>query len=69
MHLSVTIKEIQAGYLNSLYFKDKYLYLAHNKRPSSEIGVQKVEAVVEKYVLLDSFLFKISTMPEKKWQY
>ena len=24
MHLSVTVKEIQAGYLNSSYFKDIY---------------------------------------------
>ena len=27
-HLPLTIKEIQAGYLTSLYFKDLYLYLA-----------------------------------------
>ena len=66
MHLSVTIKEIQAGYLNSLYFKDIYLYLAHNKLPNSKVGIQKVEALAEKYVLLDSLLFKISTMPEKE---
>ena len=46
MHLSVTIKEIQAGYLNSLYFKDIYFYLAHNKLPSSKAGIQKVEAIV-----------------------
>ena len=64
VHLSVTIKEIQAGYLNSLYFKDIYLYLAHNKLPSSKAGIQKVEALAEKYILLDSLLFKISTMPE-----
>ena len=31
VHLSLMIKEIQAGYLNSLYFKDIYLYLAHKK--------------------------------------
>ena len=60
------IKEIQAGYLNSLYFKDIYLYLAHNKLPSSKVGIQKVEVLVEKYVLLDYLLFKISTMPEKE---
>ena len=66
MHLSVTIKEIQAGYLNSSYFKDMYLYLAHNKLPSSKAGIQKVEALAEKYVLLDSLLFKISTMSEKE---
>ena len=27
-HLLITVKEIQAGYLTSLYFKDLYLYLA-----------------------------------------
>ena len=26
-HLPITVKEIQAGYLNSPYFKDLYLYL------------------------------------------
>ena len=45
------IKEIQAGYLNSSYFKDIYLYLAHNKLPSSKVGIQKVEALAEKYVI------------------
>ena len=34
--------------------------------PSSKAGMQKVEALAEKYVLLDSLLFKISTMPEKE---
>ena len=29
-HLPVTVKEIQAGYLVSPYFKDLYLYLAQN---------------------------------------
>ena len=28
-HLPVKIKEIQAGYLHSSYFKDIYLYLSH----------------------------------------
>ena len=40
--------------------------MAHNKLPSSKAGIQKVEALAEKYVLLDSLLFKISTMPEKE---
>ena len=34
--LPLTIKEIQAGYLNSPYFKDLYLYLSQNKMPSSK---------------------------------
>ena len=66
VHLSVAIKEIQAGYLNNLYFKDIYLYLAQNKLPSSKAGIRKVEALVEKYVLLDLLLFKISTTPDKE---
>ena len=36
-HLPVEIKEIQAGYLYSPYFKDLYLYLSQNKLPSSKI--------------------------------
>ena len=39
MHLSVTIIEIQAGYLNSSYFKDIYLYSAQNKLPSSKAAI------------------------------
>ena len=33
-HLPITIKEIQAGYLNSPYFKDLYFSSAQNKLPS-----------------------------------
>ena len=33
-HLMVEIKEIQAGYLNSPYFKDIYLYLAKINYPA-----------------------------------
>ena len=60
------IKEIQAGYLISYYFKDIYLYLAQNKLPSSKSAIRKVEALVEKYILLDSLLFKtISTLDKE----
>ena len=65
-HLSVTVKEIQEGYLNSLYFKDIYLYLSHNILPSSKVSIKKVEALVEKYILLDSLLFKIMVTPDKE---
>ena len=58
MHLSVMVKEIQAGYLNSSYFKDIYLYLAQNKFPSSKSAIRKVEALVEKYILLGSLYLK-----------
>ena len=35
MHLPVNVKEIQAVYLISPYFKDLYQYLAQNKLPST----------------------------------
>ena len=58
------IKEIQVGYLYSPYFKDLYLYLSQNKFPSSKSAIRKLETLSEKYVLLDSPLFKIS--PEQE---
>ena len=48
IHLSLTIKEIQAGYLNSPYFKDLHLYLTQNKLPSSKNTICKVEVLAEK---------------------
>ena len=65
-HLPVTIKETQAGYLASPYFKDIYIYLAQNKSPSTKIWIWKVETLAEKYILLDSLLLKIVTTPEKE---
>ena len=66
MHLPVTVKEIQAGYLISPYFKDLYLYLAQNKLPSTKTAISKGEMLAEKYILLDSLLFKLVTTPEKE---
>ena len=63
-HLPVKMKEIQAGYIHSPYFKDLYLYLSQNKLPSSKPAIQKIETLAEKYVLLDSLLFKISSNKE-----
>ena len=64
-HLTLTIKEIQAGYLNSPYFKDLYLYLSQNKLPSSKGAICKIEALSERYILLDSLLFKLNIEKEK----
>ena len=63
-HLPVEVKEIQAGYLHSPYFKDLYQYLLQNKLPSSKSTIKKLEALSEKYVLLDLLLFRIN--PEKE---
>ena len=58
------VKEIPVGYLCSLYFKDLYLYLFQNKLPTSKSAIRKLETLSEKYVILDSLLFRIS--PEKR---
>ena len=70
-HLPLTIKEIQAGYLNSLYFKDIYLYLAQNRLLSKKATIKRVQILAEKYILLDSLLFKLTTIPGRElhsWQ-
>ena len=58
------VKEIQAGYLCSPDFKDLYLYLSQNKLPSLKSTIRKLETLAERYVLLDSLLFKISSEKE-----
>ena len=65
-HLPLTIEEIQAGYLSSLYFKDIYLYLAHNRLPNKKTAMKRVELLAEKYIMLDSLLFKLTTLPGKE---
>ena len=54
------------GYLSSLYFKDIYQYLAQNRLPSKKSAMRKVEILAEKYILLDSLLFKLITIPGKE---
>ena len=65
-HLPLTIKEIQAHYLSSPYFKDLYLFLSQNKLPSKMSSVKKVEMLAESFVLLDSLIFKLVTTPDKE---
>ena len=65
-YLSLTIKEIQAGYLSSPYFKDLYLFLSQNKLPSKRSSIRKVEMLAENFVLFDSLIFKLVTTPDKE---
>ena len=57
-YLPMEVKEIQAGYLCSPYFKDLYLYLLQNKLPSSKSAIRKLETLAEKYVLLDCIIIQ-----------
>ena len=50
-HLPATIKQIQAEYLVSSYFKDIYLYLPQNKLPSNKTAIKKIKALAEKYII------------------
>ena len=65
-HLPLTIKEIQAGYLSSPYFKDLYLFLSQNKLPSKRSAIKKVETLAESFVLLDSLIFKLVMILDKE---
>ena len=63
-HLPIEVKEIQTGYLHSPYFKDIYQYLSQNKLPHSKMAIKKLEALSDRYILLDSLLFRI--FPDKE---
>ena len=49
-YLPLTIKEVQAGYLSSPYFKDLYLFLSQNRLPSKRSSVKKVKTLAESFV-------------------
>ena len=63
-HLPMEVKEIQAGYLCSAYFKDLYLYLSQNKLPCLKSATRNLETLAERYVLLGLLLFEISLEKE-----
>ena len=63
-HLPIEVKEIQTGYLHSPYFKDIYQYLSKKKLPHFKTAIKKLEALSERYILLDSLLFRI--FPDKE---
>ena len=66
MHLPITIKEIQAGYLTSSFVRDLYKYLVQNIMPHKRHNRHKVEALAESFILLDSLLFKLVTIQNKE---
>ena len=68
-HLPIEIKEIQTGYLHNPYFKEIYHCLSQNKLPHSKMVIKKLEALSERYILLDSLLFRIFPKKLQFWQY
>ena len=65
-HLPLSIKEIQADYLSSSFFKDLFVYLAHNRLPNKKHSIHRVLTLAQNYVLLDQLLFKLITIPDKE---
>ena len=65
-HLPLTIKEIQAGYLSSSFFKDLFVYLAYNKLPNKKNAIHKVLTLSPNYIVLDQLLFKLIMIPDKE---
>ena len=65
-HLSVTVKEIQPGYLYSLYIKDVYLYIAQNMVLYHNAAIRTTEIITERFLLLDSLLYRHTTTHEKE---
>ena len=65
-HLPLTIKEIQAGYVSNSFFKDLFMYLAHNRLPNKKNAIHKVLTLSQNYALLDQLLFKLITIPNKE---
>ena len=57
------MKEIQAGYLNSPPFRGIYLYPAQNRLALSNSEIRRTGTLVERYILLDSLLFRLNTSP------
>ena len=45
-HLPLMIKEIQAGYLSSSYFKDIYLCLVQNRLPVKKAAIKRLLALL-----------------------
>ena len=65
-HLPVEFKK-PTRYLHSPYFKDIYQYLSKNKLPHSKMAIKKLEALSERYILLDSLLFRIFQIKEPQF--
>ena len=42
------------------------MYLAQNRLPSKKVAMRRVELLAEKYILLDSLLFKLIMIPGKE---
>ena len=59
-HLPLSLCNLRVAYLSSPHFKDIYVYLAQNRTPKNRKACRCIETMSESYMLLDTFLFKIT---------
>ena len=53
--------------ISSQLLLQRYIFVpSSSKLPSNKTAIKKVEALAEKYTLLDSLLFKIVSNPDKE---
>ena len=59
IHLPLTLRDLQAAYLQSPQFRGIYIYLAQNRMPKSRKDAKRIAIASQDYMLLDLLLFKI----------
>ena len=60
-HLPVEVKEIQAGYLHTPYFKDIYQYLLQNKLSSYQISHKEIRGIIRKICIVRLLIIQNSS--------
>ena len=58
-HFPTSMKDMEAAYLHSPFFKDIFVYLSENKVPVDKRRLARINAKAYNYFLLDSLLFKL----------
>ena len=58
-HFPTSMKDMEAAYLHSPFFRDIFLYLTQNKAPQERRSLARVNAKAYNYFVLDSLLFKL----------
>ena len=61
IHLPILLRDMQAAYLGSPYFRDIYLLLQGNISPVSRRRASKVHAMAYNYLLVDQLLYKLES--------
>ena len=61
-----TLKDLEAAYVQSAYFKDVYEYIRYNKLPTNARKAYQVQVEANNYFLLGILLFKLHQVKQGK---